>query len=310
MGSPEENFVQSILDGKTEAARSLLEKDPALARARVWHGLTPLHAAAERDDTGIAGALVDAGADLTVESEWGADPATWAVVCGSEKVARLLVDRGARIGPALAAGLGMTSELSETMEPAELSEAFWIACRNGRLETARWLRARGGDPDAPGWLGGSALDWAAHGGHADVVAWLLEEGADATRKDNELEGDAAHWATEARREGVSGDWARIYRLLAAKGAPATIFDWVDLGDVTEVRRMLESNPALVDARRDGETPLHVAVSKGHRGLVELLLGSGVELSLEDGEGRTPLMVAMLEGRDELAELIRRRMYLD
>ena len=309
MTSPEEVFVQSILDGKTAVARSLLEKKPELANARVWHGLTPLHAAAEVDDEGTAAALVAAGAELTARAEWGHDPATWAVVCGSERVARRLVDAGTDLTPTIAAGLGRTADLSEGMASADLNEAFWVACRNGRLETAQWLRERGGEPGVPGWMGGTALHWAAHGGHADTVAWLVAEGADATRTDNELEGDAGVWATEGRREGAPGDWARIYRRLAEAGATVTIFDWVDIGDVAEVRRMLSERPGLVDARRDDMTPLHVAAEKGSEVMVTAVLDYGPELSQEDGEGRTPLMTAMIGGKPEIADLIRRRMYL-
>ncbi|MEN8151951.1 MAG: ankyrin repeat domain-containing protein [Planctomycetota bacterium] len=310
MGSPAESLVQSILDGRTAVARSLLAKNPDLATAVVWHGLTPLHAAAETDDDGTAVALLDAGADLTVRAEWGHDPATWAVVCGSERVARRLVERGAELTPAIAAGLGRTADLPEALGPADRNEAFWLACRNGRLETAQRLRSRGGEPGVPGWMGGTALHWAAHGGHAEVVSWLIGEGADATRADNELSLDAAGWAAEGRREAVPGDWPRIYRLLAKAGATVTVFDWIDLGETREVRRALDEKPGLVDARRKTATPLHVAVSAGRAEVVAAVLDYGPELSLEDAEGRTPLMIAMLDGKHEIADLIRRRLYMD
>jgi ankyrin repeat protein len=310
MATPEEAFVQSILDGKSAVARALLEKKPDLATARVWHGLTPLHAAAEANDDGLAAALVAAGADLAARAEWGHDPATWAVVCGAERVARRLVELGAELAPAVAAGLGRTADIPEDLAPADRDEALCVACRNGRLETAQWLRQRGAALDAPGWMGGTALHWAAHGGHADTVAWLVGEGADATGSENELSGDAGVWATEGRREGVPGDWGRIYRLLASAGATATIFDWIDLGDTAEVRRLLSERPGLVDARRDTLTPLHVAAEQGREVMVTAVLDYGPELSLEDGEGRTPLMIAMLGGKHEIADLIRQRMYLD
>jgi ankyrin repeat protein len=109
---------------------------------------------------------------------------------------------------------------------------------------------------------------------------------------------------------VPGDWGRIYRLLAGAGATVTIFDWVDLGDTAEVRRLLSEHPGLVDARRDSMTPLHVAVERGDPTVVTAVLDYGPELSLEDGQGRTPLMIAMLSGRHEIADLVRRRLYLD
>ncbi|CAB0040999.1 unnamed protein product [Trichogramma brassicae] len=57
-------------------------------------------------------------------------------------------------------------------------------------------------------------------------------------------------------------------------------------------------PALVDARdREGKTPLHWALLRGHKGQVELLLRQGADPNVADAKGRTPLHVLGRRGAE-------------
>lgn len=61
--------------------------------------------------------------------------------------------------------------------PAPLDQNLKIACEKGNVELARQLVRQGANVDAPGMEYGP-LAWAANNGHADCVAFLLEQGAD------------------------------------------------------------------------------------------------------------------------------------
>jgi uncharacterized protein len=72
--------------------------DPNAPVEGSWHAETPLHWAASSDDVEVAGALLDAGADIQAQggSIGGGTPLDDAVGYGQWRVARRLVERGAR----------------------------------------------------------------------------------------------------------------------------------------------------------------------------------------------------------------------
>jgi ankyrin repeat protein len=111
---------------------------------------TPLHWAASSDDVEVAEALIAAGADLEAAGGSIGTPLDNAVGYGCWQVARLLVERGARVDKLWhAAALGLMSEverLSVNATPEEINAAFWQACHGGQPRSAAYLLARGADP--------------------------------------------------------------------------------------------------------------------------------------------------------------------
>ena len=81
-----------------------------------------------------------------------------------------------------------------------LSDAFYIACRNGHFSVAAFLLERGADVNACGYFGAPALHWAATNGHRDVVEWLLACGADRSILDPHFEASPSGWAREGGYE--------------------------------------------------------------------------------------------------------------
>src|SRR5436190_9601305 len=150
---------------------------------------TPLHWAASSDDVDVAAALVDGGADIEAAgaSIAGGPPLDCAVGYGCWHVARLLVDRGAKVDRLWhAAALGMIPRLKELQAgrppptPEELNEAFWQACHGGQRRMAEYLIGCGADINTvPGYSDRTPLDVA---GSIDtrrdnLTAWLQEQGA-------------------------------------------------------------------------------------------------------------------------------------
>jgi ankyrin repeat protein len=147
-------------------------------------GETPLHWAASSDDVDVAAALLEGGADPEVPGGSIGTPLDNAIGYGCWHVARLLVERGARIErlwQAAALGrLDRVEALAGDATPEQISEAFWQACSGGQRRTAEYLLARGADVNAiPSYSKQTALGAA---GSIDtrrdqLVTWLREHGA-------------------------------------------------------------------------------------------------------------------------------------
>lgn len=158
------------------------------------HSETPLHWAASSDDVDVAATLIDGGADIEKlgGSIGGGTPLDNAVGYGCWNVARLLVQRGARIDRLWhAAALGMMYRVEELIDcnPSPTAEditvAFWQACHGGQRRVAEYLLTRGADINGiPSYTSQMALDAA---GDLDtrrdtMVAWLISKGAKSSKQ--------------------------------------------------------------------------------------------------------------------------------
>lgn len=163
--------------------------DPNASVEGAWHAETPLHWTASSDDVDVADALIAGGADLEAmgASIAGGTPLDDAVAYGCWRVARLLVDRGAKVEKLWhAAALGTTGRLEAFFVPPagptaeEINDAFWQACHGGHRRTAEYLLARGANLNwIPRYAKDTPLEIAAHldTGREALVSWLRDRGA-------------------------------------------------------------------------------------------------------------------------------------
>jgi ankyrin repeat protein len=151
---------------------------------------TPLHWAASSDDVDVAEALIDGGADIEAPGGSIADgsPLDNAVGYGCWRVARLLVQRGARVDKLWhAAALGMLGRMEELLpgaSPQEINNAFWHACAGGQRRAAEFLLEHGADLNwVPEYAKGTPLVQAGNidTGRTALVSWLQERGARSHR---------------------------------------------------------------------------------------------------------------------------------
>jgi ankyrin repeat protein len=79
------------------------------------------------------------------------------------------------------------------------------------------------------------------------------------------------------------------------------------GDAERIRVLLAKDKALIGARdKDGSTPLHCAVWKGHQQVVEVLLEAGADANAQnenDHWGTTPLHAAAHADQALIAQLL-------
>jgi ankyrin repeat protein len=215
--------------GNVERIQELLASDPALVNVRGDYDKTPLHWAAEKNDTRLANVLLAAGANINAETTWGSTPLQWAANMGSREVAELLLAQGAapQLNMWAAAGLGMLDVVqsfwltSDTLKPnagqarsrklpdgswgktappesyADLvSEAFYIAARNGHVDVAKFLLEKGANVNCRGFFGAPGLHWAAINGHKEMVEFLIAHGADLNLRDEKFDSTPLGWALE------------------------------------------------------------------------------------------------------------------
>src|SRR5215470_14091292 len=146
-----------------------------------------------------------------------------------------------------------------------------LAAEQGHLDCVNLLLRRGFDPDKRDRLDrATASHWAASGGHLGVVERLLAAGVDIDGEGDAHEIGAIGWATcfrEMHRE--------VAEFLLARGARPTIFSAVALGRGDLVRALVADDPSLLQSQKMSRfdhhrTPLHLAVLKNRRDMVELL----------------------------------------
>lgn len=79
------------------------------------------------------------------------------------------------------------------------------------------------------------------------------------------------------------------------------------GDLVRLEKLLEIDSSLLNARdKDGSTPLHCAIWKGHQAAVALLLEAGADVNAHnenDHWGTTPLHAAAHANQAAIAQLL-------
>ena len=246
-------------------------------------GMTALHWAALHDDLETARLLVKAGADTNAANRYGVTPLTLACTNGNGPLVELLLEAGADPDTTLPGG--------ETV--------LMTASRTGRLGPVKALLARGADVHAKvqgmGRQDGAganaflarmadptifdfeakteqtALVWAAAEGHADVVAALIQTGAEFQMT---LESGFTPLLFAVRQ-----GHADVVRTLVKAGV--------------DVNQFIEPGPAWQHPGHEallkpGATPLHVAVENGHFELATYLLEVGADPNAADPTGYTAL----------------------
>ncbi|HEY2114242.1 MAG TPA: ankyrin repeat domain-containing protein [Candidatus Angelobacter sp.] len=209
-----------------ELAELLLSAGADISAEVSW-SMTPLQWAANMGSRQVAEILLAHGAGPqlnmwcaaglgmldVVQSFWdSASPSTLKPGAGQARTRDLTPQSGksGQLGdPDL--GNGKWGKAPPPESYAELvSEALYIAARNGHVAVAKFLLEKGADINCRGFFGAPGLHWAAIHGHKPMVEFLLDHGADLTLRDQQFNSTALGWALEGKK-------TEIAELLKGKG---------------------------------------------------------------------------------------------
>ncbi|WP_133480075.1 ankyrin repeat domain-containing protein, partial [Cognatilysobacter segetis] len=266
--------------GRPEAVMTLLSNgaDP---RQRDGEGNTALHFAARSTDPGVAALLRDAAAELEVVNDEGLSPLGMACAAGNWRVARFLLERGAKPEPPGGQPALLAAAGSEDDDPAG-------------VQLLLKSRAR---VDARDRQGRSALHVAAFAGHMEIVAALLDAGADPALTDalgrtpvmEAVRGGHLEVADELLRQLPDGGAAQAARVDADGRGLLSLACESERATPELVARLIElgADPAQVD--KQGKRPVDRAAEAGRWSLVAALdAGYRLPAALREEDDDAPL----------------------
>jgi ankyrin repeat protein len=254
------------LNGSAAMVRRLLDAG-ANPDATLLSGETPVMVAARSGSPAAVEQLLAKGAHVNAHATRGQTALMWAVAQKHADVVKVLLAHGVDIH-------ARSDAWSEVMAvpphghlqynraiPHGSDTALMFAARVGDVASATLLVSAGANVnDADAW-GVSATAMAAHAGYGDMVAFLLEHGADANAS---AAGFAALHAAILRRD------ERMVSALLARGADAN----APLRTWTPTRRSSHDfnfSPELV-----GATPFWLAARFNEPGVMRLLVEHGAD----------------------------------
>ena len=249
---------------------------------RIYGAMSALHYAAREGHEPVALALLENGAEIEMQDIKGETALMFATASSSQAMVQLLLDSGANPNNM---GMAGTSPLK-------------IAAQNGNVTITQLLTAKGADVDMRLQGTDTALHDAIRNGCVALTRLLLGCKADVTVPS--AKGQLTKGMLPLHTAAYFGSTA-IVKLLIDHGAYIDArskvkwgYDWTALhvavftGDL-KVAQLLLLNNADVKARcgvqKSNMTPLQMAISRGHKRLIDLLTAK--EAEIDEKQARHP-----------------------
>ena len=280
------DFLDSVGRGDVESVAVALDAHPEWIDVKGgndlgWQaGLNALAVAAASGQAAVAQLLLARGAQAPVTP--GASPIAIAAVEGHRNVVDVLLEGGMPVDVFAAAAIGDAQRVAALLHG------------NSALVSQR------------GYDGKTALHFCRS---PEAAETLLAAGAEIDPVDDAGQ-TPLQWISN------TGRYKAVCRYLIAQGAKADVSDifWAcSYGDVRAVLRFLETDPALVNARRPagqgihwswvGRTPLHEAAIRGETAVSRALMDHGADVNAAGADKVTPLHLAACAGHRDVAELL-------
>jgi ankyrin repeat protein len=173
---------------------------------------------------------------------------------------------------------------------------MYQAADRDRVDVAELLLELGVSPDVAhgGW---TALHSAAHNNSLRVARLLIERGATIDIREQKYHSTQLGHAVWANQQ-------EMVDLLS--GVSRDVIALVRAGKLERLRAVLDEDPSLAQATRDGRTALFFLSAPEERAgeIAELLLARGVDPKFQDADGLTAADAAAKSGFEEVAELLR------
>jgi len=260
-----------------EEAMALIASGADVNRASA-DGTTALHWAAYYGAEDFAARLLRAEADPNVRNNYGSTPLGEAAAKGDLAMIELLLDAGADV----------------ESENQEGQTALMAVSRTGNLEAAELLLDKGADVNAvESWGGQTALHWAAARQHPEMVALLLEHGANI-----DVRGIDRNWERRVTSEPRMKDMQT--------GGLTPLLYAVRENCLACVEVLLDAGADINKPDPDNVSPLILALVNMRYDVAMLLIERGTDINQWDFFGRTPLFAAvdthLVAGRSDRGDL--------
>lgn len=319
------NIFSAVATGAVDAIRELVQKSPANLERRME--LTnkrryPLHLAVIKKQPASVKTLLELGANIESLDESFFTPLDQAGLLGDSKIARILLDRGAKVRLPAAMGLNRPADIQRLLknEPDSLRPGRrWgnlivrAAERSSGEVIERLLRAganvnvRDNPKTAVDNTSGyTPLHAAAFNGNLSAVKVLLARGADSTAREEKYRGTPGSWAAYAGHP-------EVHQLIIQ--GPVDLFEAIENGlhgrieEIFAVDRHALERPfrdyAIYPAdAQPWYTPLVFAVMRSRADTVRVLLACGANARVQSPNGKGLAELAEERGSPDIAALLR------
>ena len=293
-------------------------------------GKTPLICAIESGQVDSAKALLDAGADITVQdSSKKLPPLFHAVSVGSLEVAKLLLARGANVRETRWSGNSYFSDvvvnsnadgIKLLLDNGADANAYSLSGRSplghavekNSLEVAQLLISHGADVTAGDYMSGhNLLSLALNQKHSDMATLLLANKASPDSSDAWGDPLLSKYIKRYRKSEDEFDLEAILLLLDSGAATDMSDSWgtpivceaLMSGNVQIITKMLKRGADANAMMSSGETMLLYAIDKKMVDHIEVFLDNKAKPDKQDKNGRTPLMEALKRNDVDLIRLL-------
>ncbi|XP_067669813.1 serine/threonine-protein phosphatase 6 regulatory ankyrin repeat subunit C-like [Haliotis asinina] len=235
--------------------------------------------------------LMQKGADISVQDWKGNTCLHYACETGSMALTKQVVET--------------CPTLMNLMSYTDLTPAM-ICAHTGHLDILKFLRQKGANLSCT--YGKDCLHLSSENGNLSTVNFLLSlEIYDVNKKESKLNTTPAMFA-------VKGGHYQVYRCLVSEGADLTLTDKHNTdclmlacqgGNTSIVKHILSTKTCNINRRggTSNQTPIMMALEKGHSDIYHLLISEGADLTLTDEYNTDCLMLACQRGNISIVKHI-------
>ena len=303
--------------GNIEIAEILLNKG-AKINTPDNEGETPLSEAVFGKHKAMVELLLQRGADVNAKNRDGWTPLHRASMHYPDDIATLLESHGAVDLPkdeAVIKGNNIPF-IPELLKKYPLHYTAWCGDL-GKVKTI--LKKNPELLNSKDYSQSTPLLVATAAGKRNVVQFLLDQGADATIKNNigwvpvvvatyfQMEDLVKMIEKHCKLERVTwGDIMKNQPFISERLVQYPIHYAALNGDLNKVKLLLAKNPSMLDSRDYSQsTPLLVATHVGKKDVVQFFLEKGADVNIQNAVGTTAAIDAFRSHREDLLDMIRK-----